>query len=495
MTDRVPFYIKLNFGIGQMAEGLKNISFSVFLLFYYNQVLGLEGWLAGLALALALVFDAVTDPLAGSLSDNWHSRLGRRHPFMYASAVPLGIAFFALFCPPAALGQTGLFLWLVVMAVATRAAMTLYHVPHIALGAELSEVFEERTVIVAFRQFFGYVGALTGIVLGFGVFFVGTEEFPRGQLNVDAYAPYAATVAVVMVITILLSAWGTQSRVAMLPMAGKDGGPAFNVTRIFAEYAGALRNRNFAWLVSGVIIVFVMVGVDAALNLYMNTYFWELSALGNSLFLMAALIGAISGAPLTSILHARFDKLFGVLFGTSMWLVCQISPILLRFVDLLPQNGTFELEATLVAVKFLQGLCVVQALISFNSMMADLVDENELRTGLRQEGVFFGAVSFANKSTTGLGTFIGGLALTLIDWPLGAEVTAAQIPAATIFRLGLVYGPLLIIFGAVAVWCYAHYDLSRERHHEIREELTSRRRQAREAAAEQAAALDGAVPD
>lgn len=475
MTDRVPLLIKLNFGIGQVAEGLKNVSFSVFLLFYYNQVLGLEGWLAGLALAVALVFDAITDPLAGSLSDNWHSRFGRRHPFMYASAVPLGLAFLALFSPPAGLGQFGMFAWLTVMAVLTRAAMTLYHVPHIALGAELSERFEERTVIVAFRQFFGYFGALVGIVLGFGVFFVGTEEHVRGQLNPDAYMPFAAAVSALMVITILYSAWGTQSRVPMLPTASPDSGPAFNPARIIAEYAGALRNRNFAWLVSGVIIVFVMVGVDQALNLYMNTYFWELSAAGNSLFLMATLVGAIAGAFFTSALHARFDKLAGVLFGTTAWTVCQIAPILLRLVGWFPENGSFELEALLIAIKFTQGLCVVQALISFSSMMADVVDEHELLSGRRQEGVFFGAVSFSNKSTTGIGTFLGGLALSVIDWPVGSGVTPDQIDPATIVQLGLIYGPSLSLFAVVAIWCYAHYDLSRARHGEIRDQLIVRR--------------------
>ena len=93
------FAVKLNFGIGQIAEGLKTCVFSTFLLFYYNQVLGLSGTLAGLAITIALLFDAVTDPVAGSVSDRWQSPLGRRHPFMYASAIPLAISFILLFSP------------------------------------------------------------------------------------------------------------------------------------------------------------------------------------------------------------------------------------------------------------------------------------------------------------------------------------------------------------------------------------------------------------
>ena len=100
-NDReIAFSSKLAFGLGQMAEGLKNFSFNIFVLFYYSQVLGVPASLCGLVLFLALAFDAVTDPLAGSLSDHWNSPRGRRPPFMYAAAIPLGLTFWALFSPP-----------------------------------------------------------------------------------------------------------------------------------------------------------------------------------------------------------------------------------------------------------------------------------------------------------------------------------------------------------------------------------------------------------
>ena len=165
MPSALTFNTKFAYGIGQLAEGLKNSALSTFVLFYYNQVLGLSGTLAGTAILIALLFDAVSDPLAGSLSDNWRSRWGRRHPFMYASALPLGIAFFFLFSPPEGLSEFSLFLWLTVTVVLTRGAMTLYHVPHIALGAELSEDYDERTQIVSYRYFLGFAGYLVAYYL------------------------------------------------------------------------------------------------------------------------------------------------------------------------------------------------------------------------------------------------------------------------------------------------------------------------------------------
>jgi len=213
MTPALTFSTKFAYGIGQLAEGLKNSALNTFVLFYYNQVLGLPGTLAGLAVAIALIFDAVTDPLAGSISDNWRSKLGRRHPFMYASALPLGICFYLLFAPPEGLSETALFIWLTATIIATRGSMTLYHVPHIALGAELSNDYQERSQIVSFRYVLSFVGFFLCYGLGFALFFRDTPDFPNGQFNVQAYGPFAITLSVLMVVTIIWSAWGTQHRI------------------------------------------------------------------------------------------------------------------------------------------------------------------------------------------------------------------------------------------------------------------------------------------
>ena len=217
---------KFAYGFGQAAEGLKNGAFGVFLFFYYNQVLALSGTYAGLAVGIALMFDAITDPLAGSLSDNWRSKLGRRHPFMYMALLPLAVAFYFLFSPPEGLSQFGLFAWLLTFAILTRAAMTLYHVPHIALCAELSEDFDSHTTIVAFRQFFSTFGALVAYVIGFAMFFYASSEYPRGQFRVDAYSPFALTLAVLMIGSILYSALGTRKQIPYLP---QPRGPAEKV--------------------------------------------------------------------------------------------------------------------------------------------------------------------------------------------------------------------------------------------------------------------------
>jgi len=464
------FTTKFTYGLGQAAEGLKNGAFGIFLMFYYNQVLGLSGTLAGSAVGVALVFDAVTDPLAGSLSDNWRSRLGRRHPFMYAAAVPMAAAFYFLFAPPVS-GDWPLFFWLLCFATLTRGAMTLFHVPHIALGAELSTDFQERTTIVGFRQFLSTFGGLLAVIVGFAVFFRSTPAHPQGQFNHDAYAPYAATLAVLMVASMLASAWGTRREI---PRLHQPKGPVERLDwigvliRMFRDTIDALANRSFRWMFMGILVVFLMVGVDGALNLYMNTFFWELRSSDLLYFFIAGPIGVMIGALWTHRLNARFHKRAAVVWGTAWWSACQIVPVVLRMADWFPENGTPALLWTLVLVKFVQGVGVVQALVTFGSMVADIADEQELKTGKRQEGIFFAASSFANKCTTGLGNIIAGIALDLIAWPRGSHVqSAADVPTETIVSLGLLYGPIVSGFAIVCVWCYGHYDLTRQRHIEI----------------------------
>lgn len=477
VSGPLPFTTKLSYGVGQVAEGLKNGALAYFLLFYYSQVLGMSpGW-AGAAVGSAVIIDAFTDPMAGSLSDNWQSRHGRRHPFMYASALPLGISFYLLFHPLVS-GDLPLLLWLIVFTNLTRTAMTLYHVPHIALGAEMTDDYDERSAVVSYRTFMSSLGFLLAIFIGFGIFFRGTPEFESGQLNPGAYPPMALTVALLMVLTIFWSAWGTRHLIPWLPKAPEAASlrPWAAVVRMARDLALAVRSRSFRWLFLGVLILFVIIGVDSALNIYMYTYFWELA--GPEIALLAPMywIGVMGGTLFSPWLQRKFGKRPMLLFGTASWAFWQMLPVVLRLLGWFPDNASELLVPLLAAMRVFQGLCTVQSNVAYGSMMADVVDEHELDTGKRQEGIFFAASSFSVKAPVGLGTIIAGFGLELIDWPTGQHIrTAADVPPETIAQLGILYGPFVAGFGLVCVWCYAHYDLSRHRHEKILEELRARR--------------------
>ena len=203
------------------------------------------------------------------------------------------------------------------------------------------------------------------------------------------------------------------------------------------------------------LIVFVMVGVDGALNIYIYTYFWELSR-GDIILVVAGYpIGVMFGAMLSARIFARWGKRAGLMFGAGSWAFWQILPVALRLLGWFPENADALLLPLLVAIRVVQGVCTAQAPIATGSLVADTADEHELDTGRRQEGVFFAAASFAQKAASGSGNIVAGFALDLIDWPRGPHIrTAADVPPETLVDLGLVYGPYVAGFALVALWCF-----------------------------------------
>ena len=161
-ATKAPFGIgtKLSYGIGSVAFGIKDNGFGALLLLFYNQALGLDARLAGLAIAIALVVDAFVDPMIGYASDRSNTRWGRRHPFMYAATVPAALSYYFLFSPPEGLSQTSLFSYLLITAILVRVCIAFFEIPNSALIAEFTQNYEERTSYLNWRVFFGWMAPI-----------------------------------------------------------------------------------------------------------------------------------------------------------------------------------------------------------------------------------------------------------------------------------------------------------------------------------------------
>ncbi len=208
----LPLSTKLFYGLGTVAFGVKDNGFSYFLLIFYNQVVGLSAPLVGAAIMIAMIFDAFLDPIVGQVSDNWRSRWGRRHPFMYAAALPVALSYLALWNPPH-WSPAHLFWYLTVTAIVIRTFITFYEVPSSALAAELTQGYDERTVLLSYRYFFGWVGGLALYVIAFSFLLVPDAHHPVGQTNPAGYARYGLLAAAIMFTAILISAAGTHGRI------------------------------------------------------------------------------------------------------------------------------------------------------------------------------------------------------------------------------------------------------------------------------------------
>ncbi|MGH7786858.1 MAG: MFS transporter [Candidatus Binatia bacterium] len=464
--------LKLAYGVGQFAEGVKNTAFSIFLLFYYNQVLGLGGAWTGLALGIATLVDALVDPLMGSISDSFRHRWGRRHLFMYAAVLPLLGSFALLFYPPAGLGQGGLFTWLLGCTIAVRLAMTLYGVPHMALGAELSTDYGERTSVVAYRNMFSVVGGVFVIAIGWGWFFRAQPGFPDGQLNGAEYPTFGLWCAVFAALSVALTAIGTHSRIAYLAQPHAGEAP-FSFGRLRGEMREALSNASFRALFFGVVLLFITRGVEQGLGIYMYTHFWHISPADILAVQGLALLGLVLGTVVWVILSRRIDKRPAFLAGVTVLSICTLLPPLAKLLGYFPARDGDLYVPLLAALALIGGLGAAAGLVTSGSMMADIADEHELQTGRRQEGIFFGALLLAVKSTSGLGQFVAGWGLDLIDFPTRAE--PGTVSVETINALGILYGPGIAFIAVASVVVLARYRIDRTRHEEITAALLARR--------------------
>ena len=471
------FRLKAQYGLAQLSERLGTAVLGTYLLFYYSQVLGMAPALAALGAGLAVIVDAITDPVIGSVSDHWRSRHGRRHPFMYAGALCTGIPFYLLFAPPVT-GDVALFAWMLVWVNLARIAITLFYIPNIALGAELTEDYHERSSVVGYRTFFGLVGGLGSLMLGFGLFFSPTPEYEHGQLNAAAYPPFAFLVGAIVTAAALWSAWGTRHVVEFLPQPSTRGRDSVwsMVVRVFSDLWSAMQSQSFRALFFGLLALCAAMGIEAALSIHVLTFFWELDQADVLLLAPTYVLGAVAGVVLAPVLVRLVTRKRMLQAGLLAWSMFLAIPVVLRLAGWFPENGDPLLLPALMAFRLVQGVAAIQCDVAFGAMMADSLDEHELATGNRQEGMFFAASSIAIKAPFGIGSFVGGLALNLIDWPTGPDIrTAADIDPETIVQLGLLVGPGIGVAALISLWCFARYRLSRDRHARILEELAERR--------------------
>ncbi|MFT5276939.1 MAG: GPH family glycoside/pentoside/hexuronide:cation symporter [Glaciecola sp.] len=467
---RLTFFIKTAYGVGQMSQGVKDTAFQSFVVFYFSQVLGMPAIMAGVAALIALLFDAITDPLMGDISDNWHSKWGRRHPFMIAAVIPFPISLYMLFSPPVGLDPQGLFFWLLGWSVVVRLLLTMFNVPHNALGAELSQDYQERTKIVSYRTFLGYIGGIILSVVALNSFFKASETYPNGMLNVEGYSSLGALAGIIAFIAMTLCILGTKHTIPYLPKAALNQ-KKVDLSRSFKAFAEATKLKPFRIIFIVQIMTMIAGGAGATFMLYLGSYFFELSTGEISLLTLTIVVGLIPASIIAPLLSKRIDKMPSLVACLLVATVFSFSPIVLRLLTVLPENGSPFILPILFATYVVGYSFFIAAGIIIGSMLADIADLHASNTGKRQEGLFFAANSFAQKATFGLGTLIAGIGLDLINFPKQVDVT--MVSEQTIFHLGLIAGPLPFAIYLLAAYVATKYDLNKTRHAEISMQLAS----------------------
>ena len=461
---------KAAYGFGSVAFGVKSNGFDYFFLIFYSQVMGVSAYLVSLALMIALMVDALSDPLIGYLSDNTRSRWGRRHPFMYAAAIPAAVAYYFVWNPPAGLEGDALFPYIVTVAILVRTLITVYEIPSSSLVAEMSDDYDERTSMLSYRYFFGWTG---GTLMGaFATIFilVPTATVPNGMFNVEGHGQVGAIAAISIFLAIMISALGTHKMIPDL----KPPPPArqLSLMLIYREVFETLASRSFLALFLAALFGAVASGVSTTLSFYFSTFFWGFSTEQIGLISLSVVISALMAFFISPAISRRLGKKRGAITIGLMAFTVAPAPILLRLLGLMPQNSDPMLFPLVLSIIVVDVALIIAYQTLSSSMIADLVEEAEIKTQRRSEGVFFASVTFVRKVTQGIGAAVAGVLLTISQFPAGA--TPDQVPEAVLTTFGWFYVPVIFGLWMIMIACLSLYSVDRRAHEANLETLAKR---------------------
>ncbi len=455
----LPMRSRLAFGMGSIAYGVKDNGFATFLLLFYNQVVGLSAASVGIAIMMAMMVEAFVDPAVGFLSDHTRSKWGRRHPWMYASAIPVAIGWLLLWNPPAGWSETALLFYLFGSALLVRIALSAFEIPASALGPELSSDYDERTKLFSYRYLFGWVGGLGMLSLAYGVFLVPDATHAVGLQNGPGYSSMATMAAIVMAVAILVSSWGLHGEIKYLPKLAESTETLADHFRAFRQ---TISNKAFAILMLAGVCAYTAQGISFALSNYMYQYVWEFSGGDFQWLSLALLTGAIGAFILAPRLTRGGDKARMGTILSVMSVTLLVTPYILRLLGLFPSPQSPIILPLLLTIFAVNTACGVSAFIIGASMLSDVVEESEQRTGRRSEGVFFSGSFFVQKMVGGLGIFMAGAILSIAQFPESAK--PGQVPIETVDRLTLIFIVLLTIFYGLAAFMYSRFPFGRADH-------------------------------
>lgn len=452
-SGKLPTRLKFLYFFGAMAFGVKDVGFATFLTIYYNQVLGMDVSTVGLALMLALIIDALADPLIGNLSDRTYSRWGRRLPWLYAAPIPLAFAWVYLWAPPA--GGAPSFTGLLASTVGVRLLLSAIEVPALALTPELTSDYDERTTLSRYRYLGSWVSGLAMMFLAYTVFMPGEG----GKLRADGFFAFGITGAIVIVITVIGSSLGMHKLLAHLP-AHKP--PPFKLSHAFAEIKEAFSEKAFIIFALGALGGYVNQGLNFSMTNYLLLYVWQLSEGALKFYPFVLFLSALLMFLIVSPMHKKFGKPKSALIAAITAVTLFLIPYICQQNGFWPTLGTLPSTALYMGFLLFNNAFSITILISATSMIAEVVEAYQEKTGKRAEASFYSGNWLVQKFASGFGIFLTTLVLTSAGFPKGA--VAGEIETSIITHVIILYAAVNIIMALWAAFWLSRFPISREEH-------------------------------
>lgn len=465
-SEKLNLKTKLAYGAGDLGPAITANIMAFFLLVFFTNVAGIRPGVAGTILLIGKIWDAVNDPIVGVLSDRTTTRWGRRLPWLLWGGVPFGIFYFLHWIVPrfsADLGNGwGLFWYYVAISIVFNVFYTIVNLPYTALTAELTQDYNERTSLNSFRFAFSIGGSILSLLIAQGIFSRFAD--PRQQ-----YLVLGAVCAVLSVLPLYWCVWGTRDRVVAVEAQRRESQNSNESIPFLEQLRIVFNNRPFVYVTGIYLCSWLGVQLTAAIIPY-----FVVNRMGLEAKDIPTVIIAVQGTALVmlfvwSYITQRMGKKAVYFMGMSLWIIAQAGLFFL-------QPGQVGLMYVLAVMA---GFGVSTAYLIPWSMIPDVIELDELKTGQRREGIFYSLMVLLQKFGLALGLFLVGIALEGSGFKetIPGQGIPEQ-PASALMAIRVAIGPLPTLCLIVGLVLAYFYPITREVHAEILLKLKERKREA-----------------
>lgn len=449
---KLTFRTKLFYGIGELTGSLPSNILIFFFLFFLTNVAGLNPGLAGLMMLGGKMWDGINDPVIGWLSDHTRSRWGRRYPWMLFGAIPLGITSILFWVVPPTTNQTLLFIYYSTVSFLFYLSFTAVLLPYGALSAELTQEYDERTSLISFRSAFSIGGSIFSLVLA-QVIFANISDVKQQYLLIGLICGFFAT------LMIYVSVWGTYSRYYQVQQKHIETNKISTLSFRKQLYL-VFSNRPFLYVMGIYLCSWLGVQTIASILPFFVINCMKLSDIHVTNMAIIVQATALIMIFFLNFISKDIDKRNIYLLGIPSTIFAGLGLFFL-------QSGQVIL---LYILAVMAGIGIATAYIVPWSMLPDVVDLDELNTGERREGIFFGVVVQLQKIGVALALFSVG---QILDWSGYIHTSEGVQPESALWAIRIIIGPIptgVLFIGLVFAY---FYPITRQVHQEILLKLSS----------------------
>lgn len=430
-------------GGGDLGYSLISCTVATYIMTYGTMAIGISGTLMGLAIAIGTIFDAISDPIVGYISDNFSSKkFGKRHLFMLVGLIGIMISSFAIWYVPTNWSQIGMFFWFMIWLILLRTFNTFYFTPVGAFSVEVSNDYNERTTIQTIRSIFYIIGMIAPVII-MGSFqnkhavidSATGEVLIKGQFVAAGYKEFAIVAIAICFVTTIFLMVTTFSDIKMVQARdaklNANNGPRIKKTlrEVIKDFFSVLKIGNMRSIIFGYAISMISATLIIAIGFHVFTFTFVMSTT-QMYILMGGLLGmTILGQPLWAILAKKLDKRKSLLIGLSICLLgCAL--IIITYIFRAQINGAIAKSATgllyLLPGLMLAGLGTGVLYSMPLALIGDVVVQQSSDGSSEQTGTYAGMMTFAYKVSQSLTTAIAGVLLDVIGFQEGSTVQSPK---------------------------------------------------------------------